>query len=593
MILRFFILTMLLISSCGKPTKYNDPASVEALKSHIRFLASEDLAGRATGSDGNRKAAAYIETFFRTNGLKRFADSYLQNFTVTTAVETGANTRAVVTSGDVDRQLVLGEEFTPLSLSKTGRIAGKLVFAGFGISAPEKNYDDYQKIDVSGKIVVVLRETPDGENPHGELADYGRDGGKVRTAREKGAVGIILVNAAHQDDGLMPLAVTYPQEYEEIAVLCLSRAAIAPLFPDKRTLKDLEYAITETKKSASFEIPNAHFSADIELDFEKATSSNVVGYVAGTDPALKDQFIVIGAHYDHLGMGGHGSRSENEQPAIHFGADDNASGTAGVLALASLTARKPLARPVIFIAFSGEELGLLGSTYFCDNPLIPLENIIAMLNMDMIGRMTENKVTISGTGTASHFDQLVDAVGTALNLTISKSADGFGPSDHSAFYGRNIPVLALFSGLHDDYHRPTDTWDKINFEGVRNLTLAAGAMLDSISTAAEKPQFVKVQSSGNNGRQMRFRVWVGTIPDYSDHPLGMRITGVREGSPAAKGGMTGGDIIVKFGQDSVKTIYDYTYALGKYKPGDEVTVEVLRGDNNRPVTLSIILEKRQ
>lgn len=588
-----WLFVLLLTGACTTEKKLAPPMSIEALQNHVKFLASEDLAGRGTGSEGNRKAAEYIAEYFEASGLQPIENSYYQEFTVTTGVMAGQNTNAKIRSGDTKHQLKTGEDFTPLSQSLTGAVSGPLVFAGYGISAPDKNFDDYQKIDVSDKVVIVLRETPDAENPHGDFAEFGRDSDKIRIAREKGAAAIILVNAAHQDDELMSLTVTYPQEYEKIAVFSVTRAAIAPFFPENRALKDMEYAIGETKKSVSFALPNAGFEAMVELSFEQATSANVIGLVPGTDAALKDQYVVVGGHYDHLGMGGHGSRSDDDLPQIHFGADDNASGSAGVMAIAAQTAANPLPRPAIFMAFSGEELGLLGSTYFCDHPLVPLENIVAMINMDMIGRMTEQKVTISGTGTATIFDQLVDSIASKMNLTVSKSADGFGPSDHSAFYGRNIPVLAFFSGLHDDYHRPTDTWDKINFEGLRTLALSAGAVLDSLASAPIAPEFVKVKSSENSGRQMRFRVWVGTIPDYSDHPLGMRITGVRDDSPAARAGMTGGDIIVRFGEDTVKTIYDYTYALGKFKPGDEVPVEILRGEDQRSMTLKVVLEKRQ
>ena len=307
---------------------------------------------------------------------------------------------------------------------------------------------------------------------------------------------------------------------------------------------------------------------------------------------LSNEYIVVGAHFDHLGWGPENSRYEGTEPAIHHGADDNASGTSAMMELARIVAESPLDRPVIFMGFTGEEFGLLGSAYYCRNPLVPLEKTIFMLNLDMVGRMEENKLNVHGTGTSSRWDSLIDTLTKTYSMEISTSSDGWGPSDQTSFYAEKMPVLFLFTGLHDDYHRPSDTWDKLNYAGLEKIVEFSESVLRSVAENPAEPDFVETSSPGAR-RSMAFRVYVGTIPDYSDNPKGLRLSGVREDGPAAKAGMQGGDIMIKFGDIDIKTIYDYTYALGKYKPGETIDVIVLRGENDDRVTCHVTLGKRQ
>jgi hypothetical protein len=299
--------------------------------------------------------------------------------------------------------------------------------------------------------------------------------------------------------------------------------------------------------------------------------------VQGTDPGKQDEYVIVGAHYDHLGLGDENSLSTSKDPMIHHGADDNASGTAGVLELARRFAATPTRRSVVFITFSGEEKGLVGSHHWVEQPTQPFENLVAMFNLDMIGRLRDNKLNVHGVGTSTGWPVILDSANAQAGFNISTTADGFGPSDHSSFTPKSIPVLFFFTGLHSDYHRPSDTWDKLDYDGEarvldvveKAVRIVANDQQDvGFKPGAEKPA-AKPTSGG-------FRVTFGVIPDYSDDPQGLRISGVREGTPAEKAGLQDGDIITKFGGTTVKNIYDLTAAMANANPGDVVAVEYLR-----------------
>jgi aminopeptidase YwaD len=337
---------------------------------------------------------------------------------------------------------------------------------------------------------------------------------------------------------------------------------------------------------------------------------NVVGILDGSDPALKNETIVIGAHYDHLGRGGEGSLAPRSGE-IHHGADDNASGVAGVLELAHVftTQRPKPKRTILFVAFSGEEEGLLGSSYYVNHPLAPLANTVAMINMDMIGRMKDRKLIIGGVGTAKEWRDIVGSGNSLQGMTVTASAgttplgipvvvsangrpivsmdssktfdltlneDGYGPSDHSSFYSKQIPVLFFWTGTHEDYHKPSDTSDKINYEAeARVLSLVARIVRD-IDQGDRRPTYT-IAKSESSGRSTGFRVYLGTIPNYADTNDGLLLDGVRDDSPASAAGLKAGDRIVKIAGRDVHNVYDYTYALGEMKAGQEYVIEVKRG----------------
>lgn len=337
----------------------------------------------------------------------------------------------------------------------------------------------------------------------------------------------------------------------------------------------------------SFEYKPRNEKGEILQDAKPLEAYNVIGILEGTDAVLKNEAIVIGAHYDHLGKGGMGSLAANSTE-IHHGADDNASGTAALIELARQFAKeKKNKRTIIFIAFGGEEEGLLGSRFYVNNPVFPIEKTVAMLNMDMVGRLNENKLTIGGIGTANEWNEFIKrrneiyfdtkngyGVGGKFNLQLNE--EGFGPSDHSSFYGKQIPVLFFFTGTHLDYHKPTDTADKINYEGLEKILNFVGNIAREIDQNPAKPTY-KVAPTSSTGGRTSFNVTIGVIPGYGDTNDGMLLDGVRDGSPAAIAGLKAGDKIVKFAGKEIKNVQDYTKILGELKADTEYEIEIMRG----------------
>jgi hypothetical protein len=602
---------LLLASSAFVPTSFSADSlsqSAQKLQKHVKFLSSEDLEGRFPGTDGNKEAAEFIADKLEKYGAKPLNDSYFYEFPVITGVRYGEEnslTIKVIQEGKNTTmkgigtfELQVASDYTPLAFTKN--ISSQdmdIVFAGYGITADEIGYDDYKDLDVEGKAVVVFRGSPEPDNPHSKFMTFGSLRYKSLNALEHGASAIIFINTSKDDessegtDDLKDLK-TDRGGRAGLACLHIKRSFIKGSFDSPNTLDSVERVIAETKKPAPATLTRlAGITLSAEVLDISADVHNVIGVIEGTDPALKDEYLVVGAHFDHIGMGqGGSSLYRGKEPVIHYGADDNASGTSGMLHLTSLIGEKPLRRPVIFMAFNGEEMGLLGSTYYTKNPIIPNEKTIFMLNMDMIGRLEKNTLQVQGTGTSTRWNDLVDSVGIVHDFKITKIPDGLGPSDFSPFYAKDIPVLSLFSGLHSDYHRPTDTWDKINYVGMERILDLGESLLRNIGNSDSKPDFKKVKSSPRKGRG--FSVYVGTMPDYSESEK-FRITGASQGSPADKAGMREGDVIVKFGKTDVKNIYDYMYSLGNYKAGDTVNVIVLRdGDKNKREELELILESR-
>lgn len=573
-----------------------NPDELEShLMTHVKYFASDELEGRKMGSEGNDKAAKYIANYFTSVGVQPLDNSYFQEFQVVTDAHLGDNNHLTVEKGSQTMNWTVGEQYTPLGFSDNASVSGNLAFASYGITldTDELKYDDYKDLDASGKIIIVLRGSPEQDNPHSQFAASEGLRYKATNAREHGASAIVFIDAEKDSvEELMKLEPDRSTNKSGIVAIQVKRSEIQPLLPEEKNIDTLVSKIRRTKEPSSFDIANAKMNITVEIVNMEKPTANVIGYVPGSDLDFSDQYIVVGAHFDHLGWGGDGNSRYDGPPAIHHGADDNASGTAAMMELARIVSEKPLERPTIFMGFTGEEYGLLGSAYYTEHPLVPLEKTIFMLNLDMVGRMEENKLNVHGTGTSTRWDSLVDTLQTVHSLETSSSSDGWGPSDQTSFYAKDIPVLFLFTGLHDDYHRPSDTWDKLNYPGLAKVVEFSESIIRSVASNPEKPDFVKTSSPGAR-RSMAFRVYVGTIPDYSDNPKGLRLSGVRIGGPADKAGMQGGDIMIKFGEVDIKTIYDYTYALGKYKPGDIVDVVVLRGDNDEKVNLKVTLERRK
>jgi hypothetical protein len=569
------------------------PISSSEILRHIQYLASDELTGRLAGTAGAEKAAAYIAREFEKQGLAPVAGrkSTLQPFTFVSGIELGSNNRLMVAG----EPLELKKDFMPTSFSLAGDFAGTAIFAGHGISAAALKYDDYEGIDVKDRFVFVLRYGPEGNNPHGQFSRQHALRYKAMTAREKGARGIVFIDDEEQFSKSTLSKLRYDTEFADsgIAAVAVSLLKAREIF--KRAgldLDTLKNEIATTKKPAAHDLPQIQLTFHCELRKITATTANVVAIREGSDPVLKKEAIVIGAHYDHIGLGELGSLAEGRSREIHNGADDNASGTAGLMELARVLASQhaSLKRSLVFVAFSGEEEGLLGSKQYVSAPALPLEDTVAMINMDMIGRMKDDRVIVGGSGTSPLWKELLPRVKPA-NLDLKFQDDGYGPSDHASFYAKNVPVLFFFTGVHQDYHRPSDDYDKINLAGTgRVLTL----VLETAETLAQqdvRPAFTKADESKESRGRGEFRVYLGTIPDYGEEVEGVKLSGVREGSPAAKAGMKGGDVIVECAGKQIKNVYDYTYVLGERKPGDVVEITVLRSGER--VKLQATLEERK
>ncbi len=550
--------------------------SLDSLQSYVKTLASEAFEGRAPGTLGGHRATTYMQQKFAEYGLEPFQayPNYLQAFSVTTALKAGENNAIVLKT---TRPFQLGKDFVPLGYSANGKVESpQVVFVGYGIST--EKYDDYKGVDVKGKIVMMMRYSPDGDNPHSEFFEHASIWKKLTTAREKGAIGVLLFTGErHGEDKLIEISRDRLAGDAGIPAMNITRALAAQILMTKpKVLLHIQEKIDRTRQPNSFELKSA-VSMQAEVVRIKAETYNVIGYL----PAKSDEYLVLGAHYDHLGYGGPGSGSlAPDELKIHYGADDNASGSAGLLELARYFAKRKhrLQRNLVFIAFGAEEMGLLGSAYFVNHPTFPLEKTVAMLNMDMIGRMKDSALAISGIGTAKEFEELCKSENRE-NFKLKLSPDGFGPSDHSSFYAKNIPVLFFFTGNHPNYHKPSDTWEKINYADEARIVRYVARLIEKID-ASPRPTFARAQSTlaqSLPSLPSGWRVSFGTIPNYSEEVEGVLLDGVREGSVAEKAGLKAGDIIIKLGDKEIRNIYDYTDAIKNLKPGDKITVVVKRG----------------
>ena len=582
-------------------------ASAQRIQADINFLASPQLKGRDTGTPENNRAAKFIAEEFRRAGLAPLAtnggkEPYFQYFTVTVGAKLGKQNHLVAERGAGREILRLGVDYQPFNFSENGEASVPVVFAGFGITAPEYHYDDYQGIDVKDKAVVVLRNEPqkddeksvfDGRQPtrHSALVN------KAINARIHGARAMILANdalAPGEEDSLIPFESLSGPLNPGILLLQVKRSTVdAWLAASGKTLSGLQKPIDEKLEPQSMAIEGLTLNLRVDVEHIHARTQNVAGVLRGGDPQLAAEAVVVGAHYDHLGLGRHDALDPDSAGQVHPGADDNASGTAAVLELARLLAarRGELKRSVVFLTFSGEELGLLGSAYYAASPLWPLEKTVAMLNLDMVGRVRDSKLYVGGTGTSPAFPGIL-AAANATGLHLEYSQSGYASSDHTSFYVKDIPVLFFFSGLHSDYHRATDTPDKIDAAGESRVTDLAERTLVALASS-ERPQFTRVvepRPVGATGGGGGYGAYFGSIPDMGAEVEGVRFADVRDGSPAAKAGLRRGDVLVEFAGTPIKNLYDFTYQLRAHRPGEEVRVAVLR--EGKRVEATVKLEVR-
>lgn len=595
-IINLIVLTAAFISCHPEQTSYvsRDITSRE-LRAHVRYLASDELEGRGSGTQGNVMAARYIADQFLSYGLQPRGDhgTYLQQFQVVTGLVAGKNNRMTITVGEKQINFTPNEDFIPLSFSAETTVTAGVVFVGYGISSDSLHYDDYAGVDVQGKIVLVLRYTPDYGKPDSKFYEYAPLYRKAFTARSKGAVGMILVTGPSDEEKptLIPLRPERTLASLGIAAVNLKSPLADSLLRWSGVVKNLrafQQEIYDQKAPTSFVLANVQVEMTTSVERIYAPTANVIGYLEGSDPKLKEEVVVVGAHFDHVGWGGPGSGSlRSDTVAIHNGADDNASGTATMLEIAqALSAeRQHLRRSYLFIGFSGEEMGLLGSAHYVKQPTVPLDKTVAMVNLDMVGRLRDSNLTVESIGSSPIWKAILEKENEHYHFKLRSGQGGFGSSDHASFYGKNIPVLFFFTGIHEDYHRSSDDWEKINYEGQKAIGQFALDVIRALDKS-DKPEFTRSPiASGDTAMRRGFRVTLGIVPDYSESDNGLKITGTRAASPAEKAGLKGGDIITKIGGKDVKSIYDLTYILENYKPGDEAEVVFRRDGETKTATV--------
>ncbi|HWC98558.1 MAG TPA: M28 family peptidase [Candidatus Sulfopaludibacter sp.] len=561
------------------------------------------MRGRATGSPELEKAAQFLAGKYRQFGLKPGAgSSYLQAFPATTGGKLGPANRFQFTGNGRPVSLKFPGEFVPFAFSANAHLTGGVVFAGYGITAPEYHYDDYAGIDVKGKIVLLLRHEPQENDEHSvfagkALTNHAQFAAKATNAKMHGAAGVILIGDvfAHRGDSddLQKFGNVEGPSESGIPFVQVKERSIDPWFAAAgKSLEQIEAGIDQDLKPESFTFP-ASVKVDANVDIQRIvkTVHNVAAYL----PGQTDEYVIIGGHYDHLGLGEQYSMAPDLAGTIHPGADDNASGAAGVVELARWFSQQPKQkRGILFLNFAGEELGLLGSAWYVEHPELPLAKAVAMINLDMIGRVRSGKVYIGGVDTGSGLRAMLDSITPKYQLKMDYSdSSGYGSSDHTSFTIKQVPVLFFFSGLHSDYHKPSDTWDKIDAPGAVKVLNVVAESTSHLLESPTRPAFVRVapaspvSSSPGSG----YGPYFGSIPDFGEGTKGVKFADVREGSPAGKAGFKAGDVMVEFDGKAIQNLYDFTYALQAKKPGDEVVVKVLR--DGKPVEAKVLLTKRQ
>lgn len=579
------------------------PSDPAALKAHVTYLASPELTGRGVDTPGITLARDYIARQFSRYGLQPGGDdgTFLQSFELTTGV---AVKEPTVLALDGNQPLALNEDWAPIGLSASGTARGELVFAGYGITAKDYPYDDYADIDAKGKIVVVLRYEPppkDDKSPFRKAprySNYATLRAKADNAREHGAVGMILVDIEAPRAGARELISTrnsYSRGDNKVIALQVKRAVLEPWLTARGfSLAQAKQAIDRDEKPASKVLTGSGLTATVTLEQRRQRAENVIALLPGSDATLKHEAIVIGAHYDHLGYGYFGTRDASTEGQIHHGADDNASGTAVLLQVAQHLAKtepKP-ARTIVFAAFSGEELGLLGSRHYVNFPTVRLSATKAMLNMDMVGRLRDDRLTVFGTRSAQELSAIVLAEARLRGLQITES-DGVGRSDHMSFYNKKIPALHFFTGSHTDYHRPSDTAEKINVDGMARVASLVATVAERVANGRAPYNFVSLPArppANEADTSGGYGVYLGSIPDFSETGSGVKLAGVTAGSPAELAGLREGDVIVEFAGSKVTDVEGLAQLLGSKKPGDDVGIVVQR--DGAAITLRVTLRAR-
>ena len=572
-------------------------------KAHVETLASEKFEGRLTGSPGEKLAADYIISELKRLGAKPLPGltDFRMPFTFTAGSKDGGTTVTVTRDAGGAQTFAGAATVQALSFSDSVEATGRVVFAGYGLVVPESQnfgYDSYAGLEVKDKIVVVLRYFPEDadQKTRAILARYADLRYKAQAARQRGAKGMLVITGPRSPNAgaVVPMSFDTAIAGSGIAAASISSEAFAPILTASG--KSLEAVQKEfdggNPHVAGFAIPGIMVTLKANVIRQQQTGNNVVGYLPATvglkpDPAAKP-WVAVGAHYDHLGRGTTGASLAGKEDAnkVHHGADDNASGTATALAIAEAFSKQARKRHLLIAFWSGEELGLLGSSAFVTKPPVPLDTIAAYLNFDMVGRVADNKLTVQATGTSAMWPKLLEQANVAAGFDLVLQEDPYQPTDVGSFNTASVACLTFFTGAHQEYHKPSDTADKINYEDLVRVGELASGVVKRLMDSAEVPLFTKVEQKAETGGRAGLRLFTGTIPDYASDVKGLLLGGVIGGGPAEQAGLAKGDVVIEIAGQSITNIYDYTFALELLKIGEPAKVIYMRGGEKRETTLT-------
>ena len=596
-ILRAFVVVVL-----AGATLYGQAAVQSRTRAHVQMLASEKFEGRMAGSPGERLAADYIVQQLKRLGAQPLPGEpdFLHEFEFTAGTKDAGSTITVTRAGDAPQVFITNTHVQALSFSDTAEASGGVVFAGYGLVVPDSQnfgYDSYAGLDVTDKVVLVLRYFPEDadQKTRAILARYSDLRYKAMLARQRGAKALLVLTGPRSPNAGATVPMTFDTALAGSGIVAASISgdagqAIFAGAPDRK-LEDVQKSLdTGNPHATGFAIPNLTVTVTAAVEREQRQGQNVVAYLPASDPAgrIEKPWIALGAHYDHLGRGGHGSSlaSKEEAGQIHHGADDNASGTAAVLAVAETLSKEPRRRHLLLSFWSAEEIGLIGSNAFVTTPPVPVEQIAAYLNFDMVGRMTDNKLTVQATGTSPVWNRIMEQANVAAGFDLVLQPDPYQPTDVATFNNAGVPSLGFFTSTHPDYHKPSDTADKINYEDLDRIVDFAAVIVRRLGDMPDAPQFTKVDRQTDTAGRAGIRVFTGTIPDYATNVNGLLLGGVIGGGPAELAGLQKGDVIIAIAGQTIANIYDYTYALESLKIGEPVKIVYMRGDERRETTLT-------
>ncbi len=586
------------------------------LRRHVNHLASEEMDGRMTGTRGELLATEYVASVLARLGLKPAGDdgSYFQSFPFTAGVSLGSRNRLEIASGDEKKSPQADHDWRPLSFSATGTFgASPVVFAGYGIVAPEleenPGYDSYAHLDVAGKWVLVLRYYPEKVSPQRRrhLARYGSLRYKAMQALDRGAKGLLIASgpASKVRRELIPLRLDGAVTDGRLPVISVTdQTAGLLLESNERTLEELQRELDSGDLQMGFVLPGVEVSSSVDLNTEQRTGRNVLGLLQVGQSSAGKGVLVVGAHLDHLGSGATAASlaRSDEEGGIHYGADDNASGVAAVLEIAEQLVdlrdkgELPPGRNVLFALWSGEELGLLGSNHFMKTHESGHgdesgSGLLAYLNLDMVGRL-RNSLVVQGVGSSSVWPSAVERANLNLGLPIVMQPESHLPTDATSFYVKQVPILSLFTGSHEDYHTPGDRPEKLNYEGTRKIASFLSRISVHLLEDSDRPDYREMSDPRRRGARSGLRAYLGTIPDYAQgENEGLSLSGVAPGGPAEEAGVRAGDVVVRLAEREIRDIYDYTYAIDFLEIGSPTEIVVVR--EGKRITLTVVPASRE